>query len=91
MCGTRVLFVVTYYWQRRACYPIVPAEARTELTACGECSGPNTNNSMFVITLGAVPRMDGKNTVFGRVVNPKGLKILEVCRAHVCTGTARCS
>jgi cyclophilin family peptidyl-prolyl cis-trans isomerase len=46
---------------------------------------------MFVITLGAVPRMDGKNTVFGRVVNPKGLKILEVCRAHVCTGTARCS
>ena len=33
-CVARVCCsVVTYYWQRRACYPLVPAEARTELTA----------------------------------------------------------
>lgn len=49
-------------------------------------NGPNTNNSMFVITLGAVPRMDGKNTVFGRVVNPKGLKILERISKVPCFG-----
>ena len=88
MCGTRVLFGGHLLLVATGLLP--SSAGRGPYGAhCGECSGPNTNNSMFVITLGAVPRMDGKNTVFGRVVNPKGLKILEVCRAHVCTGTAR--
>lgn len=32
-------------------------------------SGPNTNGSQFYVTFEPCPDMDGKNTVFGRVIS----------------------
>ncbi len=42
-------------------------------------AGPNTNGSQFFITLAATPWLNGKHTVFGRVV--KGLEVVEAIGA----------
>ena len=43
--------------------------------------GPNTNGSQFFITYGPAPHLDGKNTVFGRVIGDVGLTTLEQLEA----------
>ena len=40
--------------------------------------GPNTNGSQFFILYAAAPHLDGKNTVFGRVLGEEGVQVLEV-------------
>ncbi|KAF2842215.1 peptidyl-prolyl cis-trans isomeras-like protein-like 3 [Patellaria atrata CBS 101060] len=41
--------------------------------------GPNTNGSQFFITYAAAPHLDGKNTVFGKVIG--GLEVLDAIEA----------
>ncbi len=38
--------------------------------------GPGTNGSQFFILFAAAPHLDGKNTVFGRVIGDEGMETL---------------
>jgi len=37
--------------------------------------GPNSNGSQFFLTLAPAPHLDGKNTVFGKVI--EGIEVLD--------------
>ncbi|KAL8930952.1 MAG: hypothetical protein Q9208_000053 [Pyrenodesmia sp. 3 TL-2023] len=39
--------------------------------------GPNTNGSQFFILFAPAPHLDGKNTVFGKLVGPEAMETLK--------------
>lgn len=43
-------------------------------------AGPNTGGSQFFVTHAATPHLDGKHTVFGRIVGPEDLKVVLAVR-----------
>ncbi|KAL8712972.1 MAG: hypothetical protein Q9220_002832 [cf. Caloplaca sp. 1 TL-2023] len=43
--------------------------------------GPNTNGSQFFILFAPAPHLDGKNTVFGKIVGAEGLETLKKLEA----------
>jgi peptidyl-prolyl cis-trans isomerase-like 3 len=49
--------------------------------------GPNTNGSQFFITFAAQPSLDGKNTVFGKVID--GFETLDAIEAVAVDGKGR--
>jgi len=49
--------------------------------------GPNTNGSQFFITFGPQPTLDGKNTVFGKVID--GFETLDAIEAVSVDGKGR--
>ena len=42
-------------------------------------AGPNDNQSQFFFTLGATPELNGKHTIFGKVINHvnKGINLID--------------
>ena len=44
--------------------------------------GPNTNGSQFFICYASAPHLDGKNTVFGRILGEEGMKVLDELEAR---------
>ena len=51
---------------------------RRGLVACANQSKPNTNGSQFFITLAACRHLDGKHTIFGKVVGPTMFNVLQM-------------
>lgn len=39
--------------------------------------GPNTNGSQFFVCFSPAPHLDGKNTVFGRIIGDEGMDTLD--------------
>eukprot|EP00944_MAST-04C_sp_MAST-4C-sp1_P001392 g1392.t1 len=51
---------------------------RRGLLACANQSKPNTNGSQFFITLAACRHLDGKHTIFGKIVGPTMFNVLQM-------------
>lgn len=50
-------------------------------------SGPNTNGCQFFITCAAAPHLDGKHTVFGRVLDDESMLTVRKCEAVPVNGS----
>lgn len=56
--------------------------SRRGLVACANRGSKNTNASQFIITMGATPELNGKNTLFGRVVGETMFNVLKIGQAE---------